>query len=427
MSSHDEFSSDEEEEEASQVFLGYIDAPIDADEQPTIEDTFLGGEPAWLHPDVAPPAELLHCGHCTAPMALYLQACAPVDGTFYDRSLYVFGCKKGGCRRQKGAVRCLRGICKDSRKMKAMETETQEATRKLLDEKLKIEEKKKLAFEVTKDLFGKKEGDASNNVAAANPFGGNPFAQSNPFSQPEADTPFGTAATPFGTAVTPFGTSEATKPSFSEVATRAAPPKAKKIISPKVKLSSFPGSFVYVEAEKLTKVTEALPANVKIDSSALDTAFEAPAAVGGKNTITPEAQQIASMMEDKQFQHFTSVVQHNPQQVLRYDMGGKPLLYTSKDDVARVFVNENKEFRIPTPGFNPSSQRRFELQLMPKAIMDLDSATSDILADGMEWGTIICCTDVEDYIPEDRYTIIEADGEKIEVAYVEEWCGVQWE
>ena len=49
MSSHDEYSSDEEdiidEKQISQVYLGFVDAPIlsgeEENDEPTIEDTFI--------------------------------------------------------------------------------------------------------------------------------------------------------------------------------------------------------------------------------------------------------------------------------------------------------------------------------------------------------------------------------------------------
>ncbi len=72
-------------------------------------------------------------------------------------------------------------------------------------------------------------------------------------------------------------------------------------------------------------------------------------------------------------EYFENVFQHRQAQSgqdLEYDLGGKPLLYSGlKDDVAKNFWHNLKHSR---PSFNPSSERRFGLQLMPKAIMDLE-------------------------------------------------------
>ena len=75
------------------------------------------------------------------------------------------------------------------------------------------------------------------------------------------------------------------------------------------------------------------------------------------------------MLNDKYFEMFSNTVKHNPGQVLRYDLGGKPLLYSGKMMLPKILA---QPANIPRPSFNPSSERRFELQLMPKAIMDLE-------------------------------------------------------
>ncbi|ODV96561.1 hypothetical protein PACTADRAFT_1150 [Pachysolen tannophilus NRRL Y-2460] len=159
----------------------------------------------------------------------------------------------------------------------------------------------------------------------------------------------------------------------------------------------------------------------ELDNSVLDTEFE----VGSSSDNTgdsklgdrQESQRIVSMLDDPVFQNLTQLISHNPSQVLRYDLGGKPLLYSGKDDIYKIFNNKDGEFKIPIPGYNPSSTRQFELQLMPQAILDLEKDNIDII-NGMEWGTIIVCTDVEDYMPH---------LDENHVGYIEEWCGVQWE
>ena len=112
----------------------------------------------------------------------------------------------------------------------------------------------------------------------------------------------------------------------------------------------------------------------------------------------PQAGKIANMLQDKCFEKFTNVVQENPGQVLRY--GGQPLWYSSKI------------------GHAPSG-KKYELQLMPKAIMDLEGLDGDIIG-GMSWGTIVVYTSEDDFIPEENF-------DKNDVGYVEELTFVQWE
>ena len=63
------------------VFLAFVDAPVKETDEILIEDSFIGGEPKWLHPDSEPPVDLLKCGACKKAdnMKLLLQAFSPLD------------------------------------------------------------------------------------------------------------------------------------------------------------------------------------------------------------------------------------------------------------------------------------------------------------------------------------------------------------
>jgi pre-rRNA-processing protein TSR4 len=130
---------------------------------------------------------------------------------------------------------------------------------------------------------------------------------------------------------------------------------------------------------------------------------------------------------DKTFQKFADRLAQNPEQVIRYEFKGQPLLYSKHDDVGKLFAGLGKDVvkvttasvngnRIPRCG-NCGAGRVFEVQLTPHAIMELEREETSI--DGMEWGTIIvgvCERDCQQKGIEDGW-----------VGYVEEWAGVQWE
>ncbi|CUM52163.1 uncharacterized protein AC631_04056 [Debaryomyces fabryi] len=438
MSSHDEYSSDEEdiidEKQISQVYLGFVDAPIlsgeEENDEPTIEDTFIGGNPVWLHPNSQPTDSQIKCDSCGGKMALLSQIFAPFEGKSYDRVLYIFGCPKTSqCSNKKGSVKCLRGISKDPVKMAQIEEETAEAARKELDEKLRLDNTKKLQIELTKDLFsnsGKDTEEKSDNpfVSSANPFGAasNPFdATSNPFNQSKNNDTDNTKSHP----------NSLNKESFAEAAAKNLPKSLpKKALSAVGQLPSYPGYFVYVEQEKFKKITiepelEKYKHLVDLDDETESASRADKKQSSSSSHMNPQTAKISNMLDDKYFEAFTNTVKHNNSQVLRYDLGGKPLLYSGQDDIAAKFNGRDTNFNIPNPGYNPSSTRQFECQLMPKAILDLENennktaSLTDIL-NGMSWGTIIVCTDVEDYMPADAF-------DENNVAYIEEWCGVQWE
>lgn len=398
MSSHDEYSSDEESiSQPTDVYLGFLDEEID--ETPSIEDTFIGGQPVWLHPELKPDARSYTCDSCGKTMALYLQAFAPIDGKLYDRVIYIFGCKNTAlCSRKKGTIKAIRGISKDPKRVAQIKQEQEEEERKQLDEVLQRETQKKLQVELTKDLFG--------GGAAANPF-------ANPFAKPAEPAP---PAEP----VQKKTEQEKKVESYAEVAKAAAPKKANKA-AVDTQFPSYKGYFVYVEPEKFKKITQE-PELEKykhlIDQDNDDEPPRKERTMSSSSSVNPQTKRIANMLDDKYFGNFTAVVNHNPSQVLRYDLGGRPLLYNGKDEIAQKLSGE---LNIPNPGYNPSSSRQFELQLMPQAIMILedlgDNAGIADIINGMSWGTIIVCTDVEDYAPVDEH----------HVGYVEEYCAVQWE
>ncbi|EER31262.1 conserved hypothetical protein [Candida tropicalis MYA-3404] len=403
----DVYSSDEEsfdESSKSQVLLGFVDAPIiynqeengdDDDEEeelPTIEDTFIGGQPVWLHPESKPPQKLVTCDLCNQEMALYLQAFAPISGKLYDRVIYVFGCKNTkSCSGRKGSIKAIRGIIKDKETIEKIKLENQQALQKDLDAKLKLDKQKKLNEELTKDLFKKTD-------TSSNPFGGN----SNPFSNPFGSNPFDKKAEE---PKKPESTDKKTTktPSYADVASTNAP-KPKPVKKFQGTLPEYKGYFVYVENERfkkgktdpdLEKYKHLIEQEGDGDFDDGDISEKVGTSMGFEN---PQAGKIANMLQDKCFEKFTNVVQENPGQVLRY--GGQPLWYSSKIG-------------------HPPSGKKYELQLMPKAIMDLEGLDGDIIG-GMSWGTIVVFTSEDDFIPEENF-------DKNDVGYVEESAFVQWE
>ena len=135
---------------------------------------------------------------------------------------------------------------------------------------------------------------------------------------------------------------------------------------------------------------------------------------------------------DKTFQKFADRLAQNPQQVLRYEFGGTPLLYSKMDAVGRIFAPTNSSSSSaskiqtvsqPREGSgiprcpNCNASRVFELQLVPQAIAELEIEEEGL--EGMEWGTVILAVCEKD--------CAERGVKAGEVGWVEEWVGVQWE
>lgn len=379
----DGYSSDDEAvPRTSSVTLGFVDTEVTPSEQPIFEDSFIGGQPVWFHENSPPPEELVSCKNCGGVLALILQAFSPLEDALYDRALYVFGCQKSSCNRQKGTIRALRAVSKDPDRVSGYKKEIEESQKQTLDSKLNLGEGNDFLF------------DQNPFAGSDNPFGGaNPFDQQKQTNSPEKKKQ----------------ERKEGKLDFASIAAKAAPlPKAPS--NKASELPEYPGYFLYVDQENFhKKKAQKLPDNVNIADSALDYELETSSA----RELAPESQAVATSLQDKVFQHFSEIVEYNPLQVLRYDLGGSPLLFSSLGEVA----GQVAQSLVPKPAYNPSSERRFELQVMPKTIIDFEKNNVEITG-GIEWGTIIVYTDVEDYVP---------NLDENHVGYVEEWVGVQWE
>ncbi|KAJ1960308.1 hypothetical protein IWQ62_004279 [Dispira parvispora] len=171
---------------------------------------------------------------------------------------------------------------------------------------------------------------------------------------------------------------------------------------------------------------------------------------------TYERDQLPSGM-DKGLQRFTERVSQWPEQCIRYDFAGIPLLYNYSDAVARLMYSRTPESghagafaraspRYTTSGIPPcqhcGATRVFECQLMPNALLTLGterharqpnsskhpttsssaskSLPPDLATHGMEWGTVMlfCC-------PQDCH--LTANRDPTQEAYFQECVVVQKE
>ena len=337
-------------------------------------------------------------------MALILQLNAELPEKFpgHDRRLYVFACKKAGCRRKDGSIRAIRGTRKwgDDVAMD-MTTETKEV-------KQEPAKPKPNAPALGNALFGAKPLGAG--ASSANPFSSNanPFStsgsSSNPFSTSSPQSPFSTTKSsaeekPATDPAQPLAKTFAETLSLNAEPT-APPPPAEAWPEESAQPEPYPTLYLAdAEFETLDPTPTKIPDNVRIE----DTDAPEPSAL--------DREAFESTM-DAAFQKFADRMAQNPDQVIRYEFGGTALLYSKTDAVG------DKLTKSTMPGCpNCGGKRTFEVQLTPNAIAELEA--DDLSLEGMEWGTIIVGVCGKNCVP--RHV------EKDEAGYLEEWTGVQWE
>ncbi|KAE9369464.1 hypothetical protein N431DRAFT_380466 [Stipitochalara longipes BDJ] len=423
MATYDSDSSGGEDDEYTEtnVLLGY------ASKEPS-DDTIshLGGRPTWFDPTTPPSAALAKCKVCNDLMILLLQLNGDLPEYFpgHERRLYVMTCRRKTCRRKEGSVKALRGTritevpAKDKRKEDAKKESKGEASIP------------RSGMNLGESLFGTKLSSSS---TSANPFSTNTksSAQSNPFSTSSSTTSNNPFA-PVGLLVSEIAaepaqtlseTSDLPKTfaaalSINNDAPQFGPPAPGE---PWPQDSEFPTAYplyylVDANYEILDKI-EDLP--IPAQTMDLDE--------GSGGNSQKEDKDIFESTIDTAFQKFADRLAQNPEQVIRYEFKGQPLLYSKHDEVGKLLGISGKDNakitttsvngnRIPRCG-NCGAGRVFEVQLTPHAIMELEREETGV--DGMEWGTIIVGVCERDCQQKGV-----ADGG---IGYVEEWAGVQWE
>ncbi|KAI9370153.1 programmed cell death protein 2 [Aspergillus egyptiacus] len=402
------------------VVLGYASEEIIED--PT---THLGGWPTWLDDSTPPPGDFAKCKVCNQPMLLLLE----LDGELYEhfpdteRRLYIFSCPRKACNRKAGSVRALRATRKLKAHQPAPKPEKQEPEKKKDAEQAQVQAPKP---DLGASLFG--GSTLVNSVSAnANPFSSKPAAstqpsKNNPFATPVASPSPTPAVATTSTKATPNTLAEtfADKVRVSSPAPPQTQPKPTGPPTPWPAQSEFPPPYprFYIDAEGETlsrPQTPTVPENVTIDTS------EDPASGGSTDVKDAFESEL-----DKAFLKFSTRLSHNPEQVLRYEFRGVPLLYSHTDAVGQRL----HEFTISKGGAAATriprcescgSERVFELQLVPHAISVLEEGREGVGLGkddgGMEWGTIIMAVCNRN-----------CGGEEVGVVdWREEWAGVQWE
>lgn len=354
-------------------------------------------------------------------LLLELHGDLPDDFPTDERRLYLFGCPRKPCNRKPGSIRAYRATRKVS-----LDPEPQSEPK---EEKKpeKKPEKETAPKQPPKDLGASLFGATSltSSVSAnANPFslGAAPSAASNPFAMPKPSTAPASQPSTDALAESFADKVRLSPPEQSQSATPApsslkATPESQGTLAPWPAESAFPAPYqkYYLDAEYETlsrPSTPTVPDNVQMEPMEEEGS-------GGADLKDAFESEI-----DKAFMKFSTRLAHNPEQVLRYEFRGTPLLSSYTDLVGKFLHSEHAAGRVTTTGGGSrmprceycGAERVFEFQLVPHAIAILEDG-SEVVDSGMEWSTIIMGVCGKDCAPE---TIGQT-------GWREEWAGVQWE
>lgn len=436
MASEADWSDEDEEIEfdsETYVQLGIPDGPITT--QSDILDpgvSRIGGHPAFLA-SLQPLFNSSCCKNCSNPMQLLVQMWCPLEDNPHDRALYVWGCAQPECQRKEGSVRAWRGLRFNEKYAAKLE--------KKKARQLEIERAKKAAAEAEKL---KKEA-----------------AKVNPFSRKGSVTqssPFGLGTATFDE-VAPGGQPKSTSTQDAEndeseedaddlVAVMEASSMAD---SEWTSAPAYPAAYLSTISEYIPSANKPKPLP-KVDDGLDD---DGPK---DKNQSWAEGYE-NSLDVDQAFERFTRRVGYQPDQCIRYELGGTPLPFAKDPVFDRIFPLPTSKAVFVTKAqftaqsaasqrsYEPSTlpscphcgdQRVFESQLMPNLINILRTPTGtagrkqtdeerrreveELLKHGqcgMEWGTCLIFSCKKDCCLE--------DGKDIRSCWREELVFVQWD
>jgi len=334
----------------------------------------------------------------------------------HERRLYVWACKKKACRRKQGSVRCFRGLRRNHVPAAANVSQNAAHTANRAADS---------SVSQTRDL-----GESLFGVKTPGTTHVNPFATSH--SNASAANPFAAKSTTTATPAPTSASNETLPETFAQKLRVSSPPPIADNESPAVKEAwpreaAFPDPYpsYHVDADKeyLEAEPQGVPSNARLDRSAAN---------GEGSSSAAEDKMLFESTMDKTFQRFADRLSQNPEQILRYEFAGQPLLYSRTDTVGKLLAAETEQSNAKVQTTNHSGDplatkvpkctncgkaRVFELQLTPHAITELEA--DDLSLEGMDWGTIllyVCSADCQ-----------EKGLAQREIGYLEEWVGVQWE
>ncbi|KAF9903262.1 hypothetical protein EC991_004034 [Linnemannia zychae] len=442
---------------AGPILLGMPDSPMETQDDADPYVTKIGGVPLWLSKDAPAPFKYGVCEACGKNMYLLLQAYVPLETSPYDRVVYVWACNQRLCMRQKGSFRVVRALKLNPEYAQKLEKKAKPAAAPIAPTPLANPfGAAPGAFDMGNALFGG-AGAGFNNPFAAPSNTTNPFAPPPGFGAPAAPAPISFASvTSSNIPVKEESSSEDEEETLEESGPWPEKPAA------------FSPHYIYI-TEEVLEDSKAINDDIARKYSHLLALEEAnqdneddEKGAGGANW-SGEAYEKASLPKgvDKAFKKFTERVQAWPDQCVRYHFPGLPLLFSFSDPTARLLLppnaSQHSKHSAPSAHRIPrcpacKGPRGFELQLMPNLLSLLDVTSKKYLSEeetkalkerkgaqvfdiGMEWGTILVYSCVDDCFGKDAANKKKTAGDGDEemdtkvpaVKYFEEVALIQFE
>ncbi|WRT66713.1 uncharacterized protein IL334_003676 [Kwoniella shivajii] len=351
--------------EYTNVLLALPDGPIPS-QHPDLNShciSLIGGYPTFpplpgsSASGIDFPPKSVNCGICHKPIPLLAQIYCPPEGGENDRTIYVWGCARLKCQKRDGSIRAFRASIRNEEYVRDVEAKRKEIEAEAAAER---EKARKNPFTLSSDS----QPNGSALFGTAQPLFGAPPSASSP-------NPFAAPPTSSIDAVPDLSSLTISTPSSSST-TLSAPLPA------------------YQPAQYISTIEEYLPPaeDLEMDSDDEDESEEMKAELQDDTW-----EKMLPRHVDEVFQGFVRRLESadgGTKQVLRYELGGMPLPYSSFSPLCRKLfpgcdkpLGKEEELDLRSL-YNPSwippckkcgSKRAFELQLVPSLISLLKPST----------------------------------------------------
>lgn len=379
---------------------------------------------------------------------MLIQIFAPYPDSVNDRVLFFFACSRVACQKKDGSVRAFRCLSRNekwAKKLERLKQKDQEKKKKQIEEEEKAkEEAKSNPFTVCLAFLNTTLHTNTKQSHKPNPFnqskqGGGAFGADSSDSEQEEQPRFKKII------VSDSEEDESDEDSELEaelakleiVDGGVAPTKQSWPTQP-----SYSSHYVATTPEVIPKQSNEKPMEIEEVNQTLS---------AGPNNELEEFEKSMGNGMDEAFEHFIKCVSHEPQQCIRYDLGGMPLMYTNRDGVYKeLFRGGNHYDASKVPRCEQcGSKRVFECQVTPNIINLCNNSTQSTASAAqsdderkkelqdtlenksagsgkadMEWGTILL------YVCENDCCLDPATKDKSKEGreqWIEELTYIQWE
>ncbi|CAB4405575.1 unnamed protein product [Rhizophagus irregularis] len=419
---------------STSILLGFPDGNISTKEDNDPYITKIGGKPNWLIESYPLSHDFIICKNCDKDMFLLFQGYVPLDDSIYDRVIYIFGCNQQKCVNKSGSFRVFRAHRKDEEYERYQQERANRHQSRDNSNNSSIRSSNVINGGLGNMLFGVADFDNIDEMDDMQ-ISENDIISSKEEQVDEDEDDHDDDEWPELGINNKMSSTTTWQSSWSQVISDAEKARNEKDqikdqVSSKhdnddnmsqisvdmstltlntcwpENIKSFPAQYLYITEEVLKEKNDDIPANylsyeeVEDNFDWIGEKYEKP--------ILPKGY-------DKTFKKFSDRVAEWPDQCVRYQFDGQPLLYTHNDVTAKLLLDNCNDkitsSKLPVCHWCKSS-RVFELQLMPSMLTTLSTSSfieeNEINSDkknkknkkndnsifnlGMEWGTIMVFT-----------------------------------